>query len=295
MLRMQQIYAYKNMNKIINQIVKGKHNRDFALDLYLPEGNPPSKGWPILIFAHGFKGFKDWGHWYKIAEKFAENSFAFLKFNFAFNGTTIQQPTDFADLEAFGQNNFSKELADMQSVLDWLNDTASSFSIDLDNITLIGHSRGGPIALLTAAKSAHIRSVITWASVPELDSTWQSFADLKTWETDGVVYVANARTGEQMPIYYQLYEDFRLHVEEYSVKNALAAFQKPMLIVHGDLDPAVKPSAAEYLKRLVPHADYKIIADANHVFGGHHPFPPENPLPLHSEELIQVCLEFLKQ
>ena len=37
----------------------------------------------------------------------------FVKFNFSHNGTTLESPSDFKDLESFGNNNFSKELYDL--------------------------------------------------------------------------------------------------------------------------------------------------------------------------------------
>ncbi|WP_435524823.1 hypothetical protein [Chryseobacterium indoltheticum] len=36
-----------------------------------------------------------------------------VKFNFSHNGTTVEDPENFADLEAFGNNNYSKELSDL--------------------------------------------------------------------------------------------------------------------------------------------------------------------------------------
>ena len=58
---------------------------------------------PLIIFCHGYKGFKDWGAWNLMAEAFAKIGFCFIKFNFSHNGGTIEQPIDFPDLEAFWQ------------------------------------------------------------------------------------------------------------------------------------------------------------------------------------------------
>jgi len=75
---------------------------------------------PIVIFCHGYKGFKDWGAWKLVAETFAKEGFFFLKFNFSHNGGTIEQPIDFPDLKAFGENNFSKELKDLDGIISLL-------------------------------------------------------------------------------------------------------------------------------------------------------------------------------
>lgn len=90
----------------------------------------------------GYKGFKDWGCWHLTAEAFAKASFCFVKFNFSHNGGTIEEPIDFPDLEAFGNNNFTKELDDLESVIDWVtnSDFKNITSISTNDITLIGHS-----------------------------------------------------------------------------------------------------------------------------------------------------------
>ena len=33
----------------------------------------------LILFCHGFKGFKDWGCWHTVAKAFAEAGFVFLK------------------------------------------------------------------------------------------------------------------------------------------------------------------------------------------------------------------------
>ena len=122
-----------------NIAVKGKHNKPIVTDLFFKQ-NTDKK--PVVIFCHGYKGFKDWGAWNIMAEAFANAGLFFVKFNFSHNGGTLEQPIDFPDLEAFGNNTYTKELDDLESVLNWL--TAEDFEhapqIDTTDITLVGHS-----------------------------------------------------------------------------------------------------------------------------------------------------------
>lgn len=282
------------MNIIKNQILTGSHGRQFAFDLIMPSTEKPAQGYPIILFAHGFKGFKDWGHWEAIGQYFASQGYAFLKFNFAFNGTTIEQPLDFADLEAFGQNNFSKELADAQTVLDWLEQNADKHQLKLNDLSMIGHSRGGPIAILTAAKDSRVAKVISWAAVHELDYAWKGPEVMSDWKKSGVRHILNGRTKQNMPMYYQIVEDYQANEEALSVRKALASFNKPLLILHGDADPAVPTSSADYLKEHYPKAQLQIIAEGDHVFGGRHPFEGEK-LPKATKELVNACLRFLEK
>jgi len=105
------------VEKRLNIALEGKHQRPIVMDLVYREDGRKK---PILIFCHGYKGFKDWGAWNLMAEAFAEEGFFFVKFNFSHNGGTLENPIDFPDLEAFSQNTYTKEMDDLEVVLDWI-------------------------------------------------------------------------------------------------------------------------------------------------------------------------------
>ena len=86
------------MIKLQNIQIKGKHGLPILLDLNYIQTNTEK---PLVVFCHGYKGFKDWGHFNKMMNHFIENQFVFVKFNFSHNGGTVNEPLDFPDLEAF--------------------------------------------------------------------------------------------------------------------------------------------------------------------------------------------------
>lgn len=281
------------MNIQKNLIVSNNGNRSFLLDYYYLSSNRPK---PIVLFIHGFKGFKDWGHWECIAKEFAQAGFIFIKFNFSHNGTTIDDPSNFADLDAFGQNNYSLELSDIDQVLDWCHQQSQidGAELDLDQINLIGHSRGGGISIIKAASDTRIKRLVTWAAVSRLDYSWRKKNDLiEQWKNEGVRYIMNGRTKQNMPLNFQLYEDFSINEATYDIETRLASFTKPFLIIHGSTDPAVPVSMAEQLKAWASHAELLIIADANHVFGGSHPYTLD-ALPPHAKTMVDASMRFLK-
>jgi acetyl esterase/lipase len=283
------------MNQINNHLLQGKNGKPIPVDVYWTTSEKPLR---VLLFAHGFKGFKDWGHWEQVAKAFAAAGYCFVKFNFSHNGTTPEDLLNFANLEAFGQNNYSKELDDLQTVIDWISkakELQQKNNWDVENITAIGHSRGGPIALIAAKENTCIQQVITWAGVHELNYAWQTAeGQVEEWKKEGVYYIMNGRTKQNMPLYYQLFEDYQNNATRLSVQNTLKDLDKPYLILHGNADPAVPLDSANYLAKYAVQAELHIIDGANHVFGGQHPFVAEE-LPLHTKELIQECLSFMKK
>lgn len=268
-----------------------------ALDVYVPEQRQEMP-LSVVVFMHGFKGFKDWGHWAVIAKHFVEANLAFVKFNFSHNGTTVDQPTEFTDLEAFGRNTFSQELADAAAVLEWLKHAGASLSpqaLYVEDITLIGHSRGGPIALITALEQDCVQRVVTWAGVHELNYRWADQSQqLQEWKKQGVQYLLNGRTGQQMPLLYSLYEDYQHHRNRLSVARTLEQLNKPYLIVHGTADPAVSTQSAEYLHEHARRSELLYIEGGNHVFGGKHPYEVTE-LPEDSQILVQRTLQFIQE
>ena len=108
---------------------------------------------------------------------------------------------DFVNLESFGQNNFSKELFDLDQVLNWITKNLNN-KVDIHNIILAGHSRGGGISILKS-HDARVSKIISWASVSDFEKRLPS-EKIDLWKKRGVVYVYNGRTNQQMPINYQL-------------------------------------------------------------------------------------------
>ncbi|MFK7950297.1 MAG: alpha/beta hydrolase family protein [Saprospiraceae bacterium] len=280
------------MNKRKNIIVDGKHRKPILLDAYWQTTDEP-KG--IVVFAHGFKGFKDWGTWSKIGEEIVNAGFIFIKMNFSHNGTTPKNPLEFGDLEAFGQNNYEIELDDLGSVLDWINNQniIPNSEVNINKISLIGHSRGGGVAIIKAAEDNRISNLITWASVGTLD--WMFKAEMiNKWKENGVHIIVNGRTKQEMPLYYQLYKNFEQNKKRFSTENALKNLNKPHLIIQGTNDPAIPVAAAKLHQQWNPNAQLVLIENADHVFNGRHPFEGDK-LPKLTQQLVEKTILFLKE
>jgi pimeloyl-ACP methyl ester carboxylesterase len=279
------------MKIIKNLLIEGKHSKPIVTDVFYEETNLPKK---IIIFCHGYKGFKDWGAWNLMAEAFANAGFFFIKFNFSHNGGTAKQPIDFPDLEAFGNNNYTKELDDLESVLDWIATKADFKSkVDINNISIIGHSRGGGIVLLKANEDARVKKVISLAGVSGYKSRFPKKEKFQAWVEEGVYFIKNGRTHQEMPHFYQFFKDFEENEQRLNIQKATINLKVPFLIIHGDNDTSVAIEEAENLHKWNPKSSFKIIKNADHVFNVFHPWENQK-MSQELDEVIKHCVAFLK-
>ncbi|WP_435135985.1 alpha/beta hydrolase family protein [Formosa sp. A9] len=275
-----------------NIVLQGPHNKPILTDVFY-NANTSKK--PIVIFCHGYKGFKDWGAWDLMAQAFANRDIFFIKFNFSHNGTTINSPTEFEDLEAFGQNNYVKELDDLAHVMNWVT-TNPDFKEEADslNLNIIGHSRGGGIAIIKAEEDSRIKTIISLAGVSDYGKRFANLGDLKTWKNTGVTYVINGRTKQHMPHYYQFYTTYLQHENRLNIKRAAKHLNKPFLIIHGDNDTSVLIEEAHNLHLWNPQSELKIIKNANHVFEASHPWIQSN-MPKQLTEVVEIVVAFIRK
>ena len=278
------------MKKVINVLLKGKHGKPILTDLFYKENQ---KNKQVVIFCHGYKGYKDWGAWDLVAERFADENIFFIKMNFSHNGGTVEQPIDFPDLEAFGNNNFIKELDDIDSVINWVETEPSiQTEIDRNSITLIGHSRGGGIVLIKAFEDNRVTKVITWASVSGFGKRFPKGEQLQGWKDNGVAYIENARTKQQMPHYFQFYINFKENEQRLFIQNAVKNLKIPYLIIHGENDETVPVKEAEDLQSWNANNQIFIVKNANHSFGNKQPWDLDS-LPKYLKIVVDSSLKFI--
>jgi len=275
-----------------NIIIQGEHNKPILIDVCYSEKNTLK---PVIIFCHGYKGFKDWGAWDIMAEEFSKAGFCLVKFNFSYNGGTIEQPIDFPDLEAFGNNNYSKELDDLNTVINWVCENAEIAKItDTNNISLLGHSRGGGIVTTKAEEDSRIKNVISLAGISSFKARFhEGTSEFASWKKTGVKYVENGRTKQQMPHYFQFYKDFIKNDKRLNIKRASENLKIPHLIIHGDQDTSILINEAEAIHQWSPKSKLKIIKGANHVFQTHHPWK-EDTISQELQEAVEIIIDFIK-
>lgn len=270
----------------------GKHGRPIPTDIVASE---EGENKPVILFCHGYKGFKDWGAWNLMAEEYAKRGFVFIKFNFAFNGGTLEEPIDFPDLDAFSQNTYTKELDDLQVVLNWIEAGDFPFAEKADsfNLTLMGHSRGGGLVVIKAAEDQRVKKLVTLAAVSDFGNRFPGGEELKIWKEKGIAYVENSRTKQQMPHLIDFYEDFKQNEARLTISTAAKSLEIPTLIVHGTEDLTVSLENAYLLKEWIGNSELLKVEGSNHVFDAAHPWT-ERRLPLAMERIVSKVSSFVR-
>ena len=242
----------------------------------------PSLG--TVILCHGFKGFAHWGFFPYLAQTLAENGMTAITFDFSGSGIGSDRES-FAEPEAFAGNTISRELEDLELVVDY----AKRRKLITGKFGLFGHSRGGGSAILfTTAADSDVSALATWAAI-SYPNRW-SDENAVTWRRQGYADVTNSRTGQVMRMGTALLDDIELHGKaKLNIEAAAAKIKVPWLIVHGTADETVPSAEAERLHAQSPGmSTLRLIEGANHSFDARHPLTEVSPV------LKKVVLETVK-
>lgn len=245
---------------------------------------------PCLIFVHGFKGFKDWGFGPYIGNYFSSRGFFVLSFNFSHNGVG-NSFTEFDELDRFAENTFSLELSELSQLID---SYFSGFFGETSNnvLGLLGHSRGGGIAVLTASQKDEVNAVAVWSSVSTFDR--YSKRQKEIWRKKGVFEVMNSRTKQIMKLNISLLDDLEKNKDKLNIKNAVRELNLPLLMVHGEQDLAVPVKEAESLYSIADKqkTELFLVPSTGHTFDIKHPFEGTNDK---FEAVLEKTYQFFSQ
>ena len=267
-----------------NKIYTGASNKESLYDISIPAQ------WnnKIIIFIHGYMGYKDWGCWNLVSDFFSSENYAFLKYNASHNGGTLSNPIDFSDLESFAENNYIKEIQDFEAIVRVVD---SEFNSNPE-IYIIGHSRGGGIALLQS-DFGRVSKIVSWAGISNISERFPTGEALRNWENDGVYFRENGRTHQEMPHNYSQYENFLQYKDRLNIENYCANSSTPTLIVHGEDDQSVLIQEGESIAKWL-NTDLHIIPNTAHTFDTKQPYS-ESEMPYALKQVCEVTLTFFNE
>jgi dienelactone hydrolase len=229
---------------------------------------------PAVLVLHGFKGFKDWGMFPPLSHRLAQAGFVVVSPNLS--GSGVDDKGDFSLPERFGHNTFSAELEDVRRVIDAL--MAGQLGVPTPStLGVVGHSRGGGIAILQAARDPRVRALVTWAAISSVER-WPD-PQRSSWRAAGQTDIQNARTGQILPLYTDVLDDIEQNASALDIEAAGRRIRVPWLLIHGTEDESVPFAEAERLKAASARPDTRLlpIEGGGHTFGAVHPWRATTP------------------
>ena len=222
---------------------------------------------PCVIVLHGFKGFMDWGFFPEVSRRLALAGFVAVSFNASGSGIG-EHPTELTDEAGFARHTFTRELEDIERVADLARGLEG---VDPERMGLLGHSRGGGMALVHAVEAASYGAVVTWSAIDSVDRFDESIKE--RWRRQGYLLVHNARTGQDHRLDLEVLLDAERNRDRLDVLAACRRSSTPTLVVHGTADESVEPAAAERIAAALPPGVGRLLAipEAGHTFGARHP------------------------
>lgn len=201
----------------------------------------------IVLLGHGVTGNKDRPFVVALAEGLAKAGVPVIRFSFSGNG---------ASQGKFSESTISKEVEDLGAVMEAVKDR---------EICYIGHSMGGAVGVLRAAKDARIKALVSLAGMVHTKAfAEREFGMVKPGE--GFMW-----DDTNCPL-SQTYMDDMARIG--SVVEQGTKIGVPWLLVHGTEDDVVplQDSLDIFEKANEPKQLVK-LPGANHVFAGEHTAP----------------------
>lgn len=231
-------------------------------------------GQPAVLLVHGFKGFKDFAFFPAVADRLVREGFVAV--TVSVSGSGVDAHGEFSRLDRFAHNTYSIELDDLHAVLAAL--AAGNLGVAPPSaLGVLGHSRGGGMALLLAREVPEVGAVVTWNAIGR--ARRHSDAELAAWREAGTIEIPHARLRIRLPLSFDVAADcLEKEHGRLDIPAAAAALGRPWLQVHGTDDETVAFAEARFLAREAgPHHELLPIEGAGHTFGAAHPWVGSNP------------------
>jgi dipeptidyl aminopeptidase/acylaminoacyl peptidase len=258
-------------------------------NVHLPADDPGGR-LPLVLLLHGFKGYKDYGFFPHLTQRLADGGLVAARFNFSHNGID-DDPSTFGRPDLFERDAWSKQLADVQAVIAAAEagDLPHADRMDLERLAILGHSRGGVTALLTAGSDPRVKATVSLSAPSStaslLDHDKQAICER------GYIVSPSSRTGQDLRIGRAWLDDLEQNAEKLDLLAAVGRIDGPLLIVHGTADASVPADCAHAIAGACGGEPEVLLIDgAGHTFDCVNPFDGPSPA---LDKLIAAVTGFL--
>ena len=243
----------------MNQLIQNSLGEKLDYSFSMGAADSKKSDW-LIVLGHGVTGNKDRPVVADTANALSAAGFDTLCFSFAGNGDSDGD---------FSQATISKEVKDLQAVLD-------SVADQYTQIGYIGHSMGGAVGVIQAAQDSRIKALVSLAGMINT----KAFAETEFGDEtpdSGLMWEE-----EDCPLSSIFMQDLCETLG--SVAPSAEKVSVPWLLLHGSADDVVLPRDTELVKNL--HGD---AVKAVFIEGSDHSFSE----PAHKTQMTETVVEWL--
>jgi len=274
--------------------IPGADGEPIIGNAHRPDG--ASRG--VVLLAHGFKGYKDYGMFPFLAAALAAAGFTAHRFNFSHSGMT-NEIDSFARADLFERDTWNRQVDDLHAVQQAVAD--GTIPGQGEPLVIFGHSRGGVTTLLAAGRAGGggggsggcpAPAGLVTASAPSRCNSLDEAASRQLL-ADGFLPSPSSRTGQALRVGAAFLQDQIDDPAGHDLPAIMAAITCPVLVVHGADDVTVPAACAdEIAAALGAPATVRIVAGADHVFNTPNPMPPDAAPSAQLQTLVDEMITF---
>lgn len=225
--------------------IENKNGNQLVGILNVPGNNSPSS---TVIICHGLGGTKTKKKFVRLARRLEKNNIACLRFDFEGCGDSQGK---------FEKTTLENQVADLESVVDWLSQKEWFSKEKLD---FIGHSLGCLVISLYLSKndvSVNKLVFLSPAFNPKvLIPLWNTPEQIQEWKQKGYILGEEEKMGIE----------FLKENEDRDYSSLLANISANILVIHGEKDRIVPAKLSQKLVENFPHIKLNIYSDIAHEF-----------------------------
>jgi uncharacterized protein len=219
------------------------------------DGNERKAGkYPLIIICHGFIGNRMGTDrlFVEAAERLTKSGNLVLRFDYGGCGESTGD---------YGSGGLDELIEQTRTVIDY------GFGLDIvdsERIILIGHSLGGAVAVLTAARDCRVKSLVLWAPVAH------PFMDIRNIIGTKAIEEID-RTGKTDYMHYEFTKHFTDSLAQYQPLTELRGYNGDVLIVHGTADTVIPVDYCFLYQKMFwlrkeGNCDKEVILQGDHTF-----------------------------
>lgn len=235
------------------------NGEELTASVHYPAGGKANTGRcknrvPLAVICHGFVGTRIGVDriFVKAARELALEGYLVIRFDYAGCGESSGN---------YGNEDMESMIAQTRSVLDYGLGLAD---VDPQRVTLIGHSLGGAVALLTAVRDRRVKTLVLWAAVGYPFNDIVKIVGREAYDRAVKSGSADYAGYSFTPLYFNSLAAFQPFQEA-------AKFSGDVLVVHGTSDDVIPVDYAFLYQKLFwtrpeGRCDKEIIFQADHTF-----------------------------